>query len=418
MAKAIKEKDSEKVEADQSTDNSAEATLKTVKKKKKRAKLKIVSDADVKAAEPILDEDGNVVEPENPIITQLKRDFSRYVDILNTKEMDAVLLVKKWISEGEKLDVLALKAISQQLEETLMYKIFQKLSESERQTWKDNVDGFLKVDDLIIANKYISEEVIRDLIAPQGIKDMELIDLLLSLDVEIAVRFMNEKEDDAATLLNLLQPRQSAKILDKVEYEQSKSLIEKSLLFDFSFVTDDFASFKETLKDFIKGASKKPFNVKILQMLPNFNPAKEKMLYNVLAKDNLVEDMKSAAISSFPSELIGKLPPDLLKQLMQDYPQEVRIQLLASLDEEMKNLLLSSFAAEGSAAREMIDLEFENLENDPAMQSRLKSMKDVMWKDFIAYARKNLRTDEKFAGDVELIVTDWVEGMCQESKAA
>jgi len=360
-----------------------------------------------------------LVKEENPILKKAKDDFDRFNTLYARSQMDAVLLIKKWISQSSSNDVSALKAVGQQLESDFLTSIFNKLNSNEREIWKQKVDGFLSGVELLHANQFISEEVVRDSIAPQGVSDMELIDLLLSLEVETAVNFVKENKNEAKILLNLLQPRLGGKILDKLEIDESKELIGQSLMFDFHSVTDEFKLFKSVLSAFVEKSKKKPFNLKILQMLPSFNPNKEKMLYNVLAKENLKTDMMSAANANFPSELIGELPVDLLKALMQKYPADIRIQLLASVEGSMKNTLLSSFAEVGSAAREMIDLEFENLENDQGMKARINSQKSQLWFDFVKYIRNFLKDDEKYTTDIELIVSSWVDSMCSsESQAA
>ena len=377
--------------------------------KDEKAKLKLVDSSSQE----------EVVENENPILTKIKNDFERFNILYRRSQMDAVLLIKKWISQSSANDVSALKAVGQQLESDFLTSIFNKLSSNEREIWKQKVDGFLSGVELLHANQFISEEVVRDSIAPQGVSDMELIDLLLSLEVETAVSFVKENKNEAKILLNLLQPRLGGKILDKLEIDESKELIGQSLMFDFHSVTDEFKLFKSVLSAFVEKSKKKPFNLKILQMLPSFNPNKEKMLYNVLAKENLKTDMMSAANANFPSELIGELPVDLLKALMQKYPADIRIQLLASVEGSMKNTLLSSFAEVGSAAREMIDLEFENLENDQGMKARINSQKSQLWFDFVKYIRNFLKDDEKYTTDIELIVSSWVDSMCSsESQAA
>ena len=355
---------------------------------------------------------------ENPAILKTKMHFDRFTQLIHKNEIDAILLLKKWINELSLESVMALKAVSQQLDEDLLYKVFLKLNEEEREAWKTNVDGFLKGEDLVKANKFISEEVVRDSIAPQGVSDIELIDLLLSLDLEVAVNFVKSHSNEAPVLLNLLRPKVAGKILDKLDMEESKELITKSLVFDFDTVKDNFKSFKDTLKDFVVKSKRKPFNTKILQMLPNFNPNKEKMLYKVLAQENLQTDMKRAAADNFPSELVTKLPTAFLKSILQKYDQTIKVQLLASLDDDTKQLLLSTFAEEGSAAREMIDLEFENLENDAVAQARIKGQKDQLWKDFVTFVRSEIKEDEKWGSDIHMIVTEWVTNLCEENAAA
>jgi hypothetical protein len=385
-------------------------------KKQEKQPAKVLKMAPKKATEATTEDGDNVVElpKKNPVLEELKANFARFTNLATKSEMDAVLLVKKWIADGSDQDILALKAVSQQLDEDLMNNIFAKLGPSERETWKNKVDEFLKGQDLVRANKYVSEEVVRDSIAPNGVSDMELIDLLLTLDIDVAVNFIDEHSGDgqAKVLLNLLQPKITAKILDQMDFEESKQYIAECLTFEFEEVDDDFKGFKESLKSFIEKSQKKPFNSKILQMLPNFNPNKEGMLYKVLAEENMVKEMKTAAMENYPADLIVKLPAEFLKAAMQQYPPAARILLLASVDEETKDLLLGSFAEEGSAAREMIDLEFENIENDNAAQARISNQAPDIWKEFVFYMRKLIREDEKYTNDIQMVINEWVDELC------
>src|SRR5690606_32415462 len=110
-----------------------------------------------------------------------------------------------------------------------------------------------------------------------------------------------------------LTPQFSSKILDSLDDEKATSLIQESLSFDFSQVKDSFLGFKASLQEFIGQNKRKPFGDKILQMLPDFNPLKEKMLYEFLATNKMKAEIYKMACEYFPSELIAKLSSTAMK---------------------------------------------------------------------------------------------------------
>jgi hypothetical protein len=70
---------------------------------------------------------------------------------------------------------------------------------------------------------------------------------------------------------------------------------------------------------------------------------------------------------------------------------------------------MNSFAEEGSASREMLDLEFENLQNDQVAQQRIVNQKSTIWSEFVSYIRDEIKQNQEFKSDFEVLVFDWIE---------
>jgi Mg/Co/Ni transporter MgtE len=344
-------------------------------------------------------------------------NFNQFISFLESNTSDCILMIKEWINQYTEYDQLALKAVAQQLASEKLAKIFAELNPMEREKWKSSLVSFLEGKDLVKANRHITEEVARSKISPHFVKDVELVDLLMRLSVEVASQFVVDHEDSAKILLNLVNANFSAKILDSMDEEKALALIEESLTFDFADVKDSFKGFKDILAKYIEEKRKKPFNFQLLKILPTFNPVKEKMIYDQLASQGLFEEMKDLAVNNFPSDLILNLPSEFLKVVMQNYTMNKKVELLASLEEQKKNQLMESFAAEGSASREMLDLEFENINNDPSMQSRIQNQKDEIWKDFVFYIREQIAQDEEFSSEFEMLISAWIDDIKAASGA-
>jgi len=344
-------------------------------------------------------------------------DFERFKKFLEMNKQDAVLMLKRWISVYDDNYLLSLKAVAQQLKDDELMELFSGLNDVEREKWKNALDEFLESEDIKVANKFISEEVVRTMIGPSQVDDVELIDMLLSLSDYIACKFVLEKKEDAVILMNLLTPQFSGRILDQLEEEQAQEVIMNSLDFDFGQITDEFVGFKKSLNDFVEATKRKPFNEKLVQMLPDFNPLKEVMLYEFLANSGMKAEMKVMATNNYPSELLAQLPPAFIKKDLQAYDDNARVILLASLEGDTRDKFMKAFAEEGSAAREMLDLDFEEIQNNQIAQAKIANKKDDIWKDFVLHTREVIKEDDEYTTDIEQIIHTWVDDLV-ESRAS
>jgi hypothetical protein len=357
-------------------------------------------------------EDALAMNAEDGLFDELEsEDFERFKKFMEKSKQDTILMLKRWISIYDEKFKLALKAVAQQLKDDELIEIFSGLNDREREKWKDSLDQFMDLETIKTTNKFISEEVVRSMIGPNQVDDIELIDMLLSLSDDIAVKFLDQKKEEAKILMNLLTPQFSGKILDQLPEDKAQQVIMNSLSFDFNQIKDNFAGFKKTLKDFIEVTKRKPFSDKIVQMLPDFNPLKESMLYEFLASSGMKQEMKLMARENFPSVLIGQLPKGFLKKALNSYDKDQRVLLLSSLDGQLKESLISSFAEEGSASREMLNLEFEEIANNQIAQAKIKNRKDDLWKDFVVHTRLIVKDDQEFGSDFDMIIQGWVDEM-------
>ncbi|MFZ4713676.1 MAG: hypothetical protein ACOYL6_08195 [Bacteriovoracaceae bacterium] len=359
-----------------------------------------------------------ITPPEEEVIeSSSEENIDRFRKFVKASKQESMIMLKRWISLDGELYSNAMKAIAQQLFDDELAGIFQNLNEHERHKWKGNLDRFLTENELKVANKFISEEVVRSMIDPSRIQDIELVDMLLSLNAEVAIKFVTEKKVEGRILMNLLTPQFSGKILNSLPTLEAGEIIDRAMTFDFSEIKDNFLSFKTVLGQYIDSQKRKPMSDKIIQMMPDFNPLKEKMLYSFLAKEGMKEEMENLAGQYLPTELLGDLPKDFLKKLMQNYPMTKKVGLLFTCDEALKNTLMSAFAEEGSTARQMLDLEFDNVKGDKLSIARLESKKDLIMKEFIMFVRDAVKNEKEFASDIDLVINVWISGFFEDRTA-
>ena len=232
---------------------------------------------------------------------------------------------------------------------------------------------------------------------------------MIGLPLDIACRYVVEKAESGKVLMNLITPQQITKILNRLPEKEANTVLANSLDLDFVGVQDGFKAFKQDLKDFIAVQKQRPFNSKIMQMVGDFNPLKESLLYSFLAKSGLQDEMLKTAKSSIPFDCISRLPREIIKDLMQSYPMAKKVQFLCVCDEDMKQDYLKAFADVGSTARQMLDLEFDSLNSDKATVSRLQLQKDMIVKEFVVFTRSYIGAHKEIEQDVEFAVNDWIQ---------
>lgn len=338
-----------------------------------------------------------------------KENFERLRNFLKTQPNESMVMIKNWINTAAEETQLALKGLAQQLSDEELISLFAGLNDQERDKWRSSLDTFLSDEQLFASNRFMSEEVVRTMVDPGKVQDIELIDLVLSLPLDVSCRFVVEKEEQGKILMNLLTPPQITKILNRLSESDGDQVLANSLECDFTAIKDNFAQFKKDLKDYVNVQKHRPFNSKIIQMVGDFNPLKESMLYSLLAKSGMQDEMFKTARVNLPYDCITRLPRELIKDFMQAYPINKKVQFLSVCGDEMKADLLKAFADQGSTARQMLDLEFDNLTSDKATLARLQVQKDLVVKEFVTFVRQYLMSHKETEQDIEFAVRDWIQ---------
>jgi hypothetical protein len=345
-------------------------------------------------------------------IMKTEQDFERFVTCLQLHPMDACNLVRGWLADTNVKAKMALRAVAQQLGEEHMNLILKSLTEEQRNKWKTHLDERIVGPALIEANTFVAQEVLGALLVPSKILDGELQNLLMSLNTSNAILFFQKFEDFVGVTLNLLGPNIVNKILTEASSQESEIWLEAGARFDGS-TTNDYSQLKQALTDFNKEIAPNPFASRIAQMIPLASADKENVLYRALAKAGGRSELLTIAKVHFPSDLILKLPTVFIKEVMQSYPMAKRIELIFSLDDAKRGVLLEACAPVNTPAREMLDMELENIERDSARSSTIKKNSILIWDSYVKFVRENLVKAPQYASEAEDLIQEW-EGQFQQ----
>ncbi|MGE3609945.1 MAG: hypothetical protein AB7I27_10200 [Bacteriovoracaceae bacterium] len=332
--------------------------------------------------------------------------LQRFQQCLSQHPEEATTLIKTWINEGEDSALLALRAIAQQVSPEEMDSLLNVLSEQQRDKWKGLLGVHLESGELAEANKFIFQEVVRSILVPSPIKDGELLNLIMELTPENASTFLEEYSNHIGIMMNLLGPAFVSKILLQLDEATTEAWLTSGAEFEMSNLEKQLPSLKEDLVKFKNASAPAPFAQRLMAMIPTASAAKERTLYQALIKSGDASMAINLAKKFFPAELITNLPAPFLKEVIQSYPMAKRVELIFSRSND-KDLLLNTFAEPGTPARDLMDMELENISRDEARQNSINQRSEEIWQDFVKLTRQTLAKNPVYSGTAEQLVTEW-----------
>lgn len=349
----------------------------------------------------------NAEVPTEEELVAISQGFERFQQCLEQHPEEAVNMIRSWLNEGEEKDLLALRGIAQQSNSEQMEKLMNGLSDSQRDKWKGLLGVHMNSAELGEANKHIFYEVIKAFLVPSRIKDGELLNLIMELNPTSTREFFNAHKNQIGILLNILSPGVIGKVLGMVEDSIATQWLIAGSEFQMKNLDAKLPELKQTLLAFKESHAPSPFAMRIMSMIPTAAPSKEGTLFKALAKSGSMDMVIETARKSFPSELILDLPAPLLKEVIQSYPMFKRVELFLSRSEDIRATLLDIFAEAGSPARDMVDMEIENIARDPSGLAALQSRSEDIWHEFVKVSRTTLIKNASYKSFAEQLLNEW-----------
>lgn len=350
------------------------------------------------------------------LLTQEMAGIDRFKAFFENSRFDACLLIKKWIKSADKEEANALRALVQQLDNIILSEIFKSLTEEERSDWKVLLDRPLGHEELLRANKFISSQIVAEIILPSVIVDKDVSDLLLKLRPERAAKLCEKHPKQGRILLNVMNAKFVSKILENVSPQNVDILIESSLRFNPNKLSEDMTEFKNVLNQYLEKKEQIPFLKKVREILPSTSPMRELPLYRALGSSGDLDTMIDLAMVNFPAHLVSKLPENFLKSALNAYPLNEKIEFFLSLNEEERGFYLNLSAPLGSKARDLLDIEFESASTDLMLQRRLKESGEEIKSQFVYHIRNLLKQEKSMEAPSFKIIEDWAKIECYQSE--
>lgn len=84
-----------------------------------------------------------------------------------------------------------------------------------------------------------------------------------------------------------------------------------------------------------------------------------------------------------------------------------KAEILFATPEELKEQLTEQVAPLGSKARDMLDMEFERVEQDEELLKSIEKNPEEYWDKLISQIRKEIKTNKSIKGDITNIIESW-----------
>lgn len=349
----------------------------------------------------------SMIEEEEEEDMATSQGFERFQQCLEQHPDDAVTIIRSWLNESDEQSLLALRAVSQLSSGEELEKLMNGLSEQQRDNWKSLLGTHLEPQELKAANKHIFQEVIKAFLVPSRIKDGELLNLVMELNSKSTSEFISKYPEQTGIILNILSPSIISKILLETDEETAEQWLMEGAEFPVKSMDEKVPALKTALQEYKASYGPSPFAQRIMTMIPSSSPSREKTLYRALSKAGNPGMIMEVAKKNFPSELIMDLPSSLIKEVVQSYPMAKRIELIHSRPIEVQDSLVDILAEKGTPAREMLDMELENIARDPSNSASIKSREEEIWQEFVKATRSTLSKNASYAGFTDQLVKEW-----------
>jgi hypothetical protein len=342
--------------------------------------------------------------------------FERFKVCLSQYPIEASNISREWIVQNTADSRLALQAVAQQLPAEEFASLLSSLGEEQRQTWKSVIGTYLDVNQLKEANKIIARDVMKALLVPARVKDVHLLNMLMELGATKLTQFLDKNEPFAGVLLNLLSPAVTSSILNQVSDQKAESWVMAAANFDIKTTEEEAQKLAVALDNFKRSLAPSHFNARLAELILTATPARERMLFKSLASSSGTEEVVRVAKKLFPSELILELPAAFMKETLQSYPMNKRLELLITRDEEERQKLLDTFAEEGSTARDLMTMEIENISNDAGKLASIQDRTEDIWREFLNFTRQSLEKASQYQAPAQRLVEEWVSNLAGKLK--
>jgi hypothetical protein len=379
------------------------------------AKAKENSDVQVKD-DGSEDSKQNGLESSEELEMASDNGFERFKVCLSQYPVEASNVSREWIIQNSEDSRIALRAVAQQLSSEEFSALLSTLGAEQRQIWKSVIGAYLDPAQIKEANKIISRDVLKALLVPARIKDVNLLNMLMELGANKLTQFLEKNDHFSGILLNLLSPSVTTSLLNQVSEQKAEAWLLSAATFDMQTIESEATKVAQSLELFKRSLAPSHFNARLAELILTASPSRERMLFKSLAASSGPEEVIRVAQKLFPSELVMDLPASFLKETLQSYPMNKRLELLITREEDERQKLLNAFAEEGTTARDMMNMEIENINNDAGKLGSIQDRTEDVWREFLQFTRECLEKSPQHQANCLKLLEEWVGNLGSKLK--
>jgi hypothetical protein len=338
---------------------------------------------------------------------EVANGITRFQQCLKDYPEIAIQIVSEWIADQDERSAKALIAISQQLSQEDADFIIKRLNETQKKKWSSSLGDQLSKDEIKSINKYIFQEVVRVLLVPSKITDRDLQNMIMCLSPKMAIDFLAQQPEFISILFNVLNQKTIARMMKSLDPKTLKEWLLK--VSDLSPEQMEIASggLKACLFDYL-ATQDSSITMTIANLLSECDFESENSLYEALAKKSLIKT-EEIAIQRIPYDIIFDLPLHILKESFLRLNNDQRIETLVSLEQTQREALIDAIAAPQSAAREVIDMDLQEVSNNSHRLETINGRKNEIIQNYTDTIRKVVVQNSAYQAIGADLVSHWIK---------
>ncbi len=345
----------------------------------------------------------------SPAATENKETgFDRFKTLLAENPEKMADLVRQWVKSPGRGSTEALVILPQVLSTAECLQLFKFLKEEDRREWKKALSTPVDERSPKIAENFISFQIVDSLLIPPSTNDEELQKLLSALSLVDCIEIATQEVSLGALLLDLLPTAQAGRLYSLMNRDLADSLATAAMKVSEQEIADQTSALKQAIQSVLNKKKSVPFLDRAAELVNSVGPEREETILKALAEAGEFQLLEATAKQFFPSELMMRLPSAALKACLDRYPTQRRAEIIVSRSDSDRSLLLDSIGKANSKARELIDIEIQNIEFDEIRKKRIEKSKNLIWRDFISTVRNLVKTNDTVGELSKDILSDWL----------
>lgn len=342
-------------------------------------------------------------------VTELHNGLDRFIMYLERSPQQAVYLVRKWINLGTTSSQNALVLLSEKLTIEELAKIFSQLTIDERDYYGKITDRLINNSDMVSAEKYISQQIIEDLLYVAVEMEDGLQKLLIELSPQKAADIAVKQMDLGAILINVMSTDFISEMFKYVDAD----VLEELTIMGLGFKPTNFQTYvgklKQCLLEVKAQNEKNSFERKILELLKDLDMTKENRLINALVKRNQFDALYEFSMMTLPSELVFDIPDEILKEALYKFTLTQKVEILASLDNDLRESVLDKISEQGTQGREVLEHEIKTTLENEVQLTKIELNKEKYLSIVVAQVREYIVLNESENKAIVQLVENWID---------
>ncbi|MEO5969695.1 MAG: hypothetical protein ABIQ95_07180 [Bdellovibrionia bacterium] len=335
--------------------------------------------------------------------------FDKFKALLDESPEKASALVKQWLKAPVRGAGEALAVLPQVLSTEEFLIIFKYLSLEDRKVWRKLLGTTVDKRGLSTAANFVFSQIVESMLVSPPTIDEELRGMISELTINECIEIAVQDSTLGGLLVNLLPTMEVGRMFSLMNPELANVVTIASLKFSDDEIKAKSGQLKASISRQRKQKKPKaPFVDSAEELFRHIGPEKENTIFGALIESQEFDVLDSAAHKYFPSELLFKLPPRVLKVCMDRMPLAKRAEFILSNAEGDRNILLDSIGKVGSKLRDVIEVEIQEAQADDVRLRRVERNRSILLKEFLEIVRAVIKTNKAAEEQAEGVIDQWL----------